>query len=163
MFWNSEERKKRFYNTTSQFRWTQAIKYRLSSQILNTSELGMLQSHSPVNSLMLNEKQYQGQVLFHSSWLCAASTAETYTKKSHKKCIIIKKLLVLIWFVFAVIYKVMNFSSSQGNKNIFDPFCYSEKPCRRSSCGVFAFLISISMHMLKKKKSFAGQYFHCWW
>lgn len=47
-FLNSE-RKNLFYNTTSQFRWTQAIKYRFSSQILNT----MLQSGIPVNSLTL--------------------------------------------------------------------------------------------------------------
>lgn len=42
MFLNSEERKNSFYNTTSQFRWTQAIKYRFSSQTLNTSVFGML-------------------------------------------------------------------------------------------------------------------------
>lgn len=55
--------------------------------------------------------------------------------------------LFMLWFI-----KWWIFSLPKEIETSFDPLCYSEKPCRRSSCGVFAFLISISMHMLGKKK-----------
>lgn len=55
--------------------------------------------------------------------------------------------LFLLWFI-----KWWIFPPLKEIKTSFDPLCYSEEPCRRSSCGVFSFLISISMHMLKKKK-----------
>lgn len=53
--------------------------------------------------------------------------------------------LFLLWFI-----KWWIFPLHKEIKTSFDPLCYSEKPCRRSSCGVFAFPISISMHMFKK-------------
>lgn len=58
--------------------------------------------------------------------------------------------LFLLWFI-----KWWIFPLHKEIKTSFDPFCYSEKPCRRSSCGVFVFLISISMHMVFSRSVFS--------